>query len=65
MVQLLIETKKNGSCYKFVEIYVMVLQDFVILTFKNCLKNYDYFNSLSINQIKKRTILGPFKNLKH
>jgi hypothetical protein len=32
------------------------------LNFENCSKFYVCFNPLSINQIKKNTILGPSKN---
>jgi hypothetical protein len=46
--------KKVEKYYKFVN--VIALQDFLVLTFENCTKFYDYFNSLSINQIKE----GPF-----
>ncbi len=41
---------------------VMAFQDLLVLTFKNCSKKFDYFNPPSINKIKKRTILGPFRN---
>jgi hypothetical protein len=43
----------------------MALQNLLIPTFENCFKNYDYFNPLSLNQIKKRSILDPSKNSKH
>jgi hypothetical protein len=34
----------------------MIFQDLLVLTFEKISKNYDYFNPLSINQIKKMTI---------
>jgi hypothetical protein len=49
LFKLLIETKKIEKYYKFVN--EIALQDFLVLTFENCSKLYDYFNSLS-NQIK-------------
>jgi hypothetical protein len=35
---------------------VMAFKDLLILTLKNCFKKYDFFNPMSINQIKK----GPY-----
>ncbi len=52
--QLLVETKKNENYNKFVDIITMALQDLLVLTFQNCSKNYDCFNSLFSNQIKIR-----------
>jgi hypothetical protein len=52
-IQIVDWNKKIEKYYKFVN--VIALQDFLVLTFENCSKLYDYFNSLS-NQIK-----GPFQ----
>lgn len=43
----------------------MALQDLLVMTFANYFKNYDFFNPLYINQIKKRVILVPPRNKKH
>jgi hypothetical protein len=39
--------------YKFVNMNATTLQDLLLLSFKNCSKNYDCGNPLSINQTKK------------
>jgi hypothetical protein len=54
--------QKNENYYKFINANAMALQDFPIMTFENYSKNYDFFNPLSINQIKKRDILSPPRN---
>jgi len=46
--------KKSGNYYKLVDMNAMTLQELIVLTFENCTKSYDSFNSLSINQIIKR-----------
>jgi len=43
----------------------MAMQDFIVLTFENCSKFYDCFNPLFINQIQKRTMWDPPRNLKN
>jgi hypothetical protein len=55
MVQIVDWNQKNEKYYKFVN--VIALQDFLVLTFENCSKFYDYFNSLYVNQIKERPSL--------
>jgi len=40
----------------------MIFQDLLVLTFEKNSKHYYYFNPLSINQIKKITIIGTPKN---
>jgi len=59
--QLLIETKM-GNYFKFVNMNAMIFQDLLVLTFEKNSKHYYYFNPLSINQIKKITIIGTPKN---
>jgi len=43
----------------------MAMQDFIVLTFENCSKIYDCFNPLFINQIQKRIVWDPPRNLKN
>jgi hypothetical protein len=43
----------------------MAMQDFIVLTFENCSKFYDCFNPLFINQIQKKTMWDPPRNLKN
>jgi hypothetical protein len=56
--------QKSENYYKFISMNVVVLWNFLLLTFTNYSKNCGCFNPLSIKQIKRAQLFEAFLKIK-
>ncbi len=56
--------QKSENYYKFISMSVVVLRNFLLLTFTNYSKNCGCFNLLSIKQMKRAQLFEAFLKIK-